>query len=373
MFPYTIVMRKLVVNTLLFVALFIGVQPTSAQEFVVGANFATLFDNTEYASMTYDGGSETLFSARLTPKIGFRWAERNHLILGVDLVQDFGNNAKVLSDVNIQLYYNFTSSKVVVSAGIFPRESMKGLQFPLFFDRAYRYYNNRIQGVLARYDYKPMCYLEFAMDYTGMRSFDTRESFMIMSAARHAVSNKVNGGLHFGYDFLMDHYAKDYNPDTADGVVDNIMLTPVVGYKQQFEFKTKRPLSLMAEARYILSLQRDRRAENLWRTPQGGELLVGLEWYGVALRNRLYMGNNLQTHYDRYGSAVYYGLPFYRTESGIYDAIELCYKNSFFDNTINLEAGVAVEYDGTGWGTRQFILLGVNLDYGVSLKKKINN
>ena len=91
---------------------------------------------------------------------------------------------------------------------------MKGLRSPLFFDPAYCYYNNSIAGVLARYDDSTNpSYVEFAMDYTGMRSFDTRESFAIMSSGKHSFFKR--GWLSYGYDFYMGHYAKDYNPDSA--------------------------------------------------------------------------------------------------------------------------------------------------------------
>lgn len=32
----------------------------------------------------------------------------------------------------------------------------------------------------------------------------------------------------------MGHYAKDYNSATDDGVVDNLMLTPYIGYSYDF-------------------------------------------------------------------------------------------------------------------------------------------
>ena len=43
-----------------------------AQELRLGVDFATLFDNTEYASMR-GVNSGTLFGARITPQVGLRW------------------------------------------------------------------------------------------------------------------------------------------------------------------------------------------------------------------------------------------------------------------------------------------------------------
>ncbi len=389
-------MCKLTTYTLIVVAMLLGfatnslaqeteyerkpvkVIPVNRPEFAAMADFTTYFDNKEYASID-NSLSETLFSARLTPKISLDWRStpeggdygfRAHsLVFGVDMFQDFGHNSKFLSDVKVQMYYNFSTPSVDIFAGIFPRSKMFGMRSTLFFDRDYRYYNNRIQGLLMRYgggeEWKS--FIELAMDYDGMRSFDRRESFMIMSSGRW-VRPIPHLGLTFGYDFLMGHYAKDYNPETADGVVDNLMFTPVVRFDHTFRWGGEGlPLTIGAEARYILSLQRDRLMENTWQAPMGGELMVELEFWYIDLRNRLYLGQNLLTHYGRYGSSLYHGSPLYATTEGIYNTIEIgC--NSHFSNFVDLEVGVMIDYDGRGWGTRQYIALNIEL-WPIKFKK----
>ena len=336
------------------------------------ADFTTLFDNTEYASMK-GVSSGTLFGARLTPKVGIEWQYRNQLMVGADLYQDFGHD-KFLSDAKLQLYYAFRDYNAKVYAGIFPRSAMKGLRSPLFFDPAYCYYNNSIAGVLARYDdLGTPSYVEFAMDYTGMRSFDTRESFAIMSSGMHSLNAQfVHGRIAYGYDFYMGHYAKDYNPETVDGVVDNIMFTPYVELEcRNFGVGIgKEWMHLTVRLSYIQSLQRDRINENVWEHPFGGELLVNFQWNGVELSNRLYVGKgSLLSYYNRYGSNVYHNMPLYRTDKGIYDAIALSYSQWFFLHTVGVKAGITVEYDGTGWGTRQWLQVDVTLGTNVSLKR----
>ena len=336
------------------------------------ADFTTLFDNTEYASMK-GVSSGTLFGARLTPKVGIEWQYRNQLMVGADLYQDFGHD-KFLSDAKLQLYYAFRDYNAKVYAGIFPRSAMKGLRSPLFFDPAYCYYNNSIAGVLARYDdLGTPSYVEFAMDYTGMRSFDTRESFAIMSSGMHSLNAQfVHGRIAYGYDFYMGHYAKDYNPETIDGVVDNILLTPYVELEcRNFGVGIGKDwIHLTVRLSYIQSLQRDRINENVWEHPFGGELLVKFQWNGVELSNRLYVGKgSLLTYYNRYGSDVYHNMPLYHTDKGIYDAIALSYSQWFFYRTVGVKAGITVEYDGTGWGMRQWLQVDVTLGTNVSLKR----
>ncbi|MFR6633879.1 MAG: hypothetical protein ACLUQ6_01455 [Alistipes onderdonkii] len=104
----------------------------SAQNLIVGADFATRFDNREYANNDFNE-SQTLFSARFTPRIGVEWMEKNRLIFGVDLLQNFGqhNGARepFLSDVKPLIYYQFNSKNVQANAGIFDREGAAGRLF----------------------------------------------------------------------------------------------------------------------------------------------------------------------------------------------------------------------------------------------------
>lgn len=353
-------MHNILRKTTICLLLVIMFSNAKAQTLRLGADFTTLFDNKEYATMTYNN-SWTLFSARLTPKIGMLWAEHNELMFAVDLVQDFGNKTTFLSDADIQLYYGYSSPQLRLLAGIFPREEMRGLDSPLFFDREFLYYHNRINGVLARYEAKDKkSFIEFAFDYTGIRDMNTREAFMIISAGDYALH-----GVRFGYDLMVGHYAKDSNPKTKEGVVDNILAVPHIGYDvKAAEFDINLQLS------YIQSLQRDRYYENVWLHPWGGEFFCAVSRWGVTLSNRLYMHDNLFPLYSRYGKDIYYGTSFYRTEKGIYDAITASYNKTFFQNTLDLSAGVTMEYDGTGWGTRQWLQVKVNLDYDILLGRK---
>lgn len=363
-------MRRFAAYILLMFATLIGGGYTlSAQELKLDADFTKLFDNREYASMK-NVSSGTLFGARLTPKVGVAWQERNQLMVGADLYQDFGDS-KFLSKAKLQLYYAYNAPEVKLYAGIFPRSAMSGLRSPLFFDPTYCYYNNSISGVLARYEDKESpSYVEFAMDYTGMRSFHTREAFAIMSSGRHAFT-VADGWLSYGYDFYMGHYAKDYNPETVDGVVDNILFTPYVEFSNYDLWRVGGDaLSFDVRLSYVQSLQRDRINENVWEHPFGGELFINFEWAGLELSNRLYVGKgSLLTYYNRYGAEVYHGIPLYRTDKGVYNAIALSYGEWFFGDTVGVKAGITMEYDGTGWGTRQWLQVDVALGTNISLKR----
>ena len=99
-------------------ALFITGGGLQAQKLIVGADFTTRFDNREYANNDFNE-SQTLFSARLTPRIGVEWMDKNRLIVGVDLLQNFGDDTKFLSKARPSAYYQFNSRNVQANAGIF--------------------------------------------------------------------------------------------------------------------------------------------------------------------------------------------------------------------------------------------------------------
>ena len=72
MFFIATTMRRLKLYIAAILALVAGGNTLMAQELNYGVDFVTLFDNTEYAGMQRQW-SETLFSARLTPKVALRW------------------------------------------------------------------------------------------------------------------------------------------------------------------------------------------------------------------------------------------------------------------------------------------------------------
>ena len=96
-----------------------------AQDLIVGADFSTRFDNREYAPNEF-GEPQTLFSARLTPRIGVEWQQKNRLIVGVDLLQNFGDDTRFLSKARPIFYYQFNTQNVQANAGIFDRKALMG-------------------------------------------------------------------------------------------------------------------------------------------------------------------------------------------------------------------------------------------------------
>lgn len=342
-------MRKLRLYVVAVLALMAGVNTLAAQEFKYGVDFVTLFDNTEYAGMQQKW-SETLFSARLTPRVTLNWDKGNELVVASDFTRDFGHATDFVSNTNLHFYYGYKAPQVRLLAGIFPRNEMRGLQSDLFFDRHYRYYHNTLSGVLARKESASgASFIEFAMDYNGKRTETNREAFAIMSSGRYA-----ERALYLGYDLMLGHYAKDYDNTTRDGVVDNLLLTPYIGMQGNgYDFGVK----------YVQSVQRDRINENVWECPIGVELYATLTHDKLSVHNVTYLGEAPYVYYERYGKALYHGLQHYAPPyNNFYDAVTLCYSEYFANKSVLLDIGITIESDGVGIGTRQWLCVSVMLD-----------
>lgn len=272
-------------------------------------------------------------------------------MVAVDLLQDFGDKEhKFLSKVDPQIYYQFNSKTAQAVAGIFPRSLLLARYDPFFLGSAYSFYNNRIQGLAAHYKSQTGSFIEFALDWEGMRSYQTREKFRILSGGEYK-------GRHWygGYVMTLLHYAKTDNTELDEGVVDHILLNPYVGYRYEGAY------TFDARLGYLQSLQRDRRTEEGWKAPKGGRLALSVSRWGVCLLNELYVGENMLPFWDIYGYGLYAGTPFYGTPKKIYNQTAVTYNRRFFNNTVGVSAGFYFHYDGVGLGLQQILKVSVNL------------
>lgn len=348
--------------SLLFAVLMAG-GGLRAQELLVGVDFDTRFDNREYAGNEFNV-PQTLFSARLTPFVGIEWMEKNRLVVGVEMLRNFGQyNAPrdpFMSDVKPLMYYRFKTPNVQADAGIFDRGELMGDYSAAFFSDSTRFYHNRLSGFLGRYvsTERPGTYIELAIDWEGMFSAESREMFRILSAGRYS----TRPGFYVGYALSLFHFA---GSELNRNVTDNLLLNPHLGWKFNafFDFDIRGGL--------LAAPQRGRSVDNYWRMPCGGQLDIAISRWGVKLENNLYLGQNLQplrgyianaeTGATYAAEGLYAGESFYATTKHIYNRTWLGYDRRFFHDTLHVEAGMVFHYDGTGMGTQQVVQLSVNL------------
>lgn len=348
--------------SLLFAVLMAG-GGLRAQELLVGVDFDNRFDNREYAGNEFNV-PQTLFSARLTPLVGVEWMEKNRLVVGVEMLRNFGQyNAPrdpFMSDVKPLMYYRFKTPNVQADAGIFDRGELMGDYSAAFFSDSTRFYHNRLSGFLGRYvsTERPGTYIELAIDWEGMFSAESREMFRLLSAGRYT----TRPGFYVGYALSLFHFA---GSELNRNVTDNLLLNPHLGwaFNAFFDFDIRGGL--------LAAPQRGRSVDNHWRMPCGGQLDITISRWGVKLENNLYLGQNLQplrgyianaeTGATYAAEGLYAGESFYATTKHVYNRTWLGYDRRFFHDTLHVEAGMVFHYDGTGMGTQQVVQLSVNL------------
>lgn len=335
---------------------------------IAEADFDTYFDNREYAGSEI-GESQTLFSSRLTPKLGIEWSRHNRLMVGVDMLSNFGDDSDLFAKVRPQIYYQFQSERVSAYAGIFSRDEMMGRYSELIVSDSVRFYENRVQGLMGQYR-GHRGFVELSIDWCGMYSQASREKFRILSAGEYDFDN-YERRFYGGYALQVFHYAGSETIQNC--VVDNIIVDPYVGvrFNAFFDFDVR--------LHYIQTMQRDRANEDKFRTPKGGMLQLRMERWGLYLDEQLYVGENLQPYYSSfrseefpygYGGDLYAGERLFGTEDNIYNSTRIGYNRTFFDGTVGINAFFAMQYDGKVWGNRQMVQLSIRLQGDSVFTKK---
>ncbi len=322
-----------------------------AQKFLWEIGFDGRFDNREYGSAIAPDG--TIFGAKLSPQVGLEWGEGNALMAGIDLRADFGQREFPLPEG--VFYYRYSDRRFKAFAGILPRKNMIG-EYPFaFFSDSIRFCDNNIEGVLLQYHGR-RGFLEFGCDWNSRISGAQREKFMIFMAGRLELDM-----FHIGFNQNMYHHA---GSEIERGVVDNILLYPYAGV----DIGGLIDLSeLSLRVGWMQSFQNDRRYIDRYVAPGGVQIDLCAEKWGVGVSNTLYLGDNLMPYYTStvaeqpsYGCGLYYGDPFYRTDSGVYNRLEI-YWNPVSKDGIELHIGSVFHYDGSVVGWQQVLSLQVAL------------
>lgn len=365
---------NLIARTLAIMALLITtISSATAQELVYNIDFESYFDNREYSvmdegDMGYRSGTD--FGVRISPVVGLAIAEGNTLYFGIDALEPIGSSdTKIFDEVMPLIYYSYESESWSAAMGLFRRNLMSIDSYSTaFFADDYLYSDNVVGGVMGRY-YRGRSFIEFVCDWESQPSESSRERFRLLSAGRKCWSM-----FYAGYNLSITHFAGQ-DAQWLHNVVDNILVNPCVGlYREAGEF------DLDARVSYLQSLQRDRSYENEWLSPAMVELGVSLSYKGFSLDERCYIGDDLMPLYDghvaedgtviEYGSLLYTGDPFFRTDGGFYNRAALSYKRSFLDDKISLNVAFITHATSGGVGTEQQLRLSINL--GDSLYKKVD-
>ena len=351
--------RKFVILLLCLLAL----SSASAQELFFDGELSTHFDNTEYTGSGI-GDSRTVFAVRLIPTLGYRFDSHHSVVVGAELLKDFGSH-RFMDKAKIVAYYQFENSRYGANAGIFQRKKLVGCYSRAFFSDAYLIYNPTVQGVAGRYT-GSNGFAEIAVDWDGLYSAQVREKFRVL----------LSGGGSFakigyaGASFSMQHFA---NKSTFQGnVVDNLILNPYIGAKFSAFFDFDIRLG------GVITAQRDRKTDEGWILPAGGEFYFKMSRWGLYIDNNLYAGASLTPFYHTvgkdgiaYADNLYTLDPFYGTSHKIYNRTGIGYSRTFAAERVSVKAEMALQYDGQKMYCQQ--LVGISATIAPILYNKKNH
>ena len=365
-------MKKL----LIILAAFFFVAASNASErykvkFAYDLDFEMNFDNREYYESNFSR-SMTVFGARLTPSVGLALQEDNgakhKLMLGIDLMKDFGSGATWDLFEEMTIYYNLDKqvkkTRMEIYAGVFPRKVMEGNYSQAFFSDSLRFYDNNLEGLLLKF-HRPKAYFEVGCDWMGQYGATRREKFMIFTAGE----GKVLPFMSIGYAGYMLHFA---NSGRSKGLVDNILLNPYA----RFDFAEKTSLQKLSfRLGWLQAMQRNRAYEGVFVYPGGFEFDQEVRNWNIGIFNKIFYGQDMMPYYNnfdnvglKYATDLYYGDPFYRihddgtTGTGIYDRLELYYEPQIGD-FLKLRVSALFHFHSTGYsGCQQMVSLLFNLE-----------
>jgi hypothetical protein len=315
--------------------------------------FDTQFDNREYNSNF--SNSQTFFGAKLTPDIGLNWNENSTLLIGTTMIEEFGT--KIFENTpEILIYYHYDSPKYSLFAGRFSSKSVIGKYSNAFFNDSVRFFDTNIDGMLLQYKGEGG-YTELAFDWDSRQSKTRREKFMIFSSALWK-----KGIAYGGYNFSMYHHAMVTD---GSGVVDNVWVMPFVGIGLNGETFFDR---LSLEAGWLQAFQNDRSNEGKYVKPAGVHIETQIEKYKFGILNTLFLGDCMMPYYERYGSGLYRGDPFYSTTNGKYNRLEMYWK-PLRRKDMDLRISSVHHYDGRVWSWQQLASFTVNLNNVIFTRK----
>jgi len=332
---------------LLFISVFAALALAArAQDFLWKVELASQFDNREYKSDF--NWSQTLFGVRAVPQAGLGW-NNNSIMGGITYINEFGAPSYEFP-TQIVVYYNYNDHKHYnISGGVIPRSQSIARYSRAFFNDSVMFYRPNIGGLLAQI-YGKKGYFEFACDWDSRQSVTRREKFTLFSAGEIHLGPAVGG-----YNFSMHHHAGTM---LAESVTDNIWFYPYAGV----DLKKYLPLdSLLVTVGWLKSFQHDRGSDAHYVTPGGVQIEALVQKCGFGVYNTLYLGPSLMPYFDKYGSSLYWGDPFYSTTKHVYDRLEL-YWQPILRRDMSLKISSVHHYDGHRWGWQQMVSLAVFLD-----------
>lgn len=288
---------------ILFLFTLVFLQQIYAQEYRWRVGLDYFFDNTEYQKSSFTD-SETMNGIWLNPMGSIVWNKEHSVNAGVNLLKIPGMD-KAIDKVDVTLYYQYKTDKMLFRAGSFPRSEVLANYNNFFFKDSVNNFIPLIQGVFWQIG-DETTFLNAWFDRTGYATPTKHEHFFV------GLSGQITHGIFFAdFQSYMYHYSNTKPSTPGEGVSENLQLQATAGLKYEPNKKFK---SLLAMGT-LLGYERDRRFENELYKPVGLVARADAEYWKVGTRNTLYIGDARMRLADVFGGDLYWGTQFLGAKS----------------------------------------------------------
>lgn len=346
-------MKKL----LLLIAVCVISQTANAQKFLWNVDMEAFLDNREYKSEYQI--SQSLMGIWVKPDVGIGFENYHSIRVGGAFLSDFGST-KVIDITKLTAFYEFDYKPFKLNVGLFPRSQVVN-EFPaaLMYD-SINYFRPNMAGVYWNLDTR-LANVKVWLDWTDRLTATTREAFLIGSSGVF----RPTRWLYAGWAGYLRHSTGNNSSDPA--IYRPLTEYAVVDLYAGFDLSAGTAFrELRLDGGYIKSFTNVRGSAHRYIPAQGVIVRFNIEWEGIGIYNTLYAGDDQMPLYDEYGSELYMGDPYYRTD--FYNRSDIYIK---FINTKRVQAkfNLAVHYAANQIGFQQQFQVSVNLNQNMKAEK----
>ena len=306
---------------------FMSLAAAGAQELEWSVDMNAVFKNTE--SEYWGSPSNTYIFTRITPQIGVSMDSARHRIMGgvtwYQPMNDHLHGYKVLPAIYYQ--YKDNAKGLGFKFGVIPNELNAHCPTYLRSD-SINFVQPNIKGAVFTID-KPHFFMNSWFDWRQIQTQNKREAFDVTGQLGWK-ADKENNYFSASAVLRYNHLSVSKRHPEDEGVVDDFMFCPQLSYGHCWS-----TTNLYLSAGMLMSCDRDRIAENKWHTPIGFLATAKASWKWLSLTESFYAGDHQMPFYEKYGSLVYQGDPFYHNK--IYSRTDLV-ATIFHKDFVNLEA-----------------------------------
>ena len=274
-----------------------------AQEYRWKVELDYFFDNTEYGRSSFTD-SETMNGIWLKPMGSIGWGEKHSIRSGVNLLKIPGMD-KAIDKVDVTMYYQYKSPKILFRAGSFPRSEVLGNYSNFFFKDSINNFIPLMQGVFCQIGDRQNFFNAW-FDRTGYTTPTKREHFFV------GLSGKIAKGLLFAdFQSYLFHYSNTKPATPGEGVSENLQLQATTGLEYEGEGGFKGLIAVGT----LMGYERDRRFESERYKPVGFVARGDAEMWGIGTKNTFYRGEPRMRLANTFGGNLYWGTQFLRARS----------------------------------------------------------